>query len=84
MDPVKDNISILIIGADTSDVRESKGNARSDTLILATLNKKDNSIKLVSIPRDTYTYIPDLGYETKINHAYAKGGVYQQLKPWKA
>ncbi|KKB45008.1 LCP family protein [Bacillus thermotolerans] len=75
--PLRDNISILFIGLDESDVREESGGGngwRSDALMLATLNVEDKSIKLLSIPRDTYTYIPEVGYETKINHAYAFGG----------
>src|SRR5699024_7653135 len=27
-----------------------------------------------SIPRDSYVYIPEVGYEDKINHAHAFGG----------
>lgn len=72
--PIKDNISILFIGIDESDVRTKEDKARSDALMLATLNVKDKSIKLLSIPRDSYTYIPKVGYKTKINHAHAYGG----------
>lgn len=42
--------------------------------MLATLNKDDKSVKLLSIPRDSYVYIPEVGYEDKINHAHAFGG----------
>ncbi|MFS0674950.1 LCP family protein [Ornithinibacillus sp. 179-J 7C1 HS] len=74
VDPGEDNVSILIIGVDSSEKREAYGTPRSDTLILATLNKKEKSVKLVSIPRDSLVYIPEVGYETKINHAHAYGG----------
>ena len=75
VEPLTDNISILFIGVDDSEERgQSDNNIRSDALVLATLNNKDKSIKLVSIPRDTYTYIPDGGYEDKITHAYAYNG----------
>lgn len=75
VEPLTDNISILFIGVDDSAERgQSDNNIRSDALILATLNNKDKSIKLVSIPRDTYTYIPDKGREDKITHAYALNG----------
>src|SRR5699024_2063606 len=30
--------------------------------------------KLLSIPRDSYVYIPEVGYKTKITHAHAFGG----------
>lgn len=72
--PLNDNISILFIGIDESDVRTKEDKARSDALMLATLNVKDKSIKLLSIPRDSYAYIPKVGYKTKINHAHAYGG----------
>ncbi|WP_085991043.1 LCP family protein [Oceanobacillus senegalensis] len=74
VDPSKDNFSMLIIGADESEERDNEGAARSDTLMLATFNKEDKSVKLVSIPRDSLVYIPEVDRETKINHAYAYGG----------
>ncbi|OZI10892.1 transcriptional regulator, partial [Bacillaceae bacterium SAS-127] len=74
--PLKDSISILFIGVDESESREEEfgGKTRSDALMLATLNIEDKSIKLISIPRDSYVYVPEVGYNTKINHAHAYGG----------
>lgn len=80
VDPLEDNISVLIIGADSSEKRKNQGNPRSDTLMLATLNKEDNSIKLLSIPRDSLVYIPYTDEEDKINHAYAKGGLLATIE----
>ncbi|WP_047985159.1 LCP family protein [Ornithinibacillus californiensis] len=74
VDPKEDNVSILFIGVDSSQKRGYNDSARSDALILATLNKEDKSVKMVSIPRDSLVYIPEVGYETKINHAHAYGG----------
>ncbi|MCC2248674.1 MAG: LCP family protein [Bacillota bacterium] len=74
VDPNVDNVSVLIMGVDASDLRNNADNARTDTLMVATLNKDDKSVKLVSIPRDSYVYIPEVGYKTKINHAHAYGG----------
>src|SRR5690625_84630 len=74
VDPKFDNVSILIMGVDSSDKRENAASARTDTLMLATLNKDAKSVKLISIPRDSYVYIPEVGYEDKINHAHAFGG----------
>lgn len=74
VDPKFDNVSILIMGIDTSDKRGNSDTARTDTLMLATLNKEEKSVKLISIPRDSYVYIPEVGYEDKINHAHAFGG----------
>lgn len=75
VDPKFDNVSILIMGIDESDSRLAEYHpARTDALLLATLNRENKSVKLLSIPRDTYVYIPHVGYEDKINHAYAFGG----------
>jgi len=75
VDPNNDNISILFLGIDDSEVRDVEGNARSDAMVLATLNEEEKSIKLVSIPRDSYVEIPSKGYKDKITHAHAFGGV---------
>lgn len=82
VDPTVDDVSILFIGVDQSEKRKAnnESNELTDALILATLNKDDKSVKMVSIPRDSYVYIPDLGYTTKINHAHAFGGVASTLE----
>ncbi|EFS03664.1 LytR family transcriptional regulator [Listeria seeligeri FSL S4-171] len=36
-----------------SDARAGEENGRADTIILATANKQQNNVKMVSIPRDT-------------------------------
>ena len=73
--PIEDNVSILLIGVDDSENRgQGADNSRSDALILATLNKKTKTVKTLSIPRDSYVYIPSKGYRDKINHAHAYGG----------
>ncbi len=63
--------NIVIFGLDTRDNSLKRGN--SDTIMIASINKKTKDVKLVSIYRDTYVSIPELGY-TKINAAYANGG----------
>ncbi|MBE1554968.1 LCP family protein [Sporosarcina limicola] len=75
VEPAHDNISILFIGVDDSEVRhQGDSNSRSDALLFATLNPNKKSVKLVSIPRDSYVYIPEVGYHDKITHAHAFGG----------
>lgn len=69
-----ENASILIIGVDDSKSRNYSDSTRSDALMVATFNKKDKSVKLLSIPRDSYVYVPEKGDYTKINHAYALNG----------
>lgn len=75
-----ENTSILFIGVDDSDKRKSNGSSRSDALMLATFNKEEKSIKLLSIPRDSYVHIPEKEIYTKINHAHAYGGVKLTLE----
>ncbi|GHH97463.1 LCP family protein [Neobacillus kokaensis] len=75
-----DKTSILLIGVDDSDKRKNNGPARSDALMLATFNKTDKSVKLLSIPRDSYVHIPEKDIYTKINHAHAYGGVKLTLE----
>lgn len=72
--PLKDNVSVLLIGVDESEKRADMGSYRSDTLILATINKDDHRISMLSIPRDSYVYIPERDVRTRINSAYAYGG----------
>jgi polyisoprenyl-teichoic acid--peptidoglycan teichoic acid transferase len=63
--------SVLLMGVD-----ERKGDSgRSDSLIVLTVNAHNNSVKMLSIPRDTRTEIIGKGTQDKINHAYAFGGV---------
>src|SRR5690625_1859203 len=81
VDPKFDNVSILIMGVDENELRQGRDDVtRTDALILATLNKHEQSVKLLSIPRDSYVYIPEVGYEDKINHAHAFGGTYATIE----
>jgi len=69
-------ISILLMGVD----QEGNGTGRSDSLMLFTLNQKTKSMKITSIPRDSYTEIVGKGKKDKINHAYAFGGIDMAVK----
>lgn len=62
-------VTILLLGAD----RRKNEPARTDSIILCTLNKTQNTITLTSILRDTYVRIP--GYKSnRINAPYVFGG----------
>jgi LCP family protein required for cell wall assembly len=75
VNPKKDNISVLFMGVDESDVRNFGDAVRTDALILATFNKAGKSVNLVSIPRDSYVHLPFKDDMDKINHAHVFGGV---------
>jgi polyisoprenyl-teichoic acid--peptidoglycan teichoic acid transferase len=64
--------NIAIFGVDSRDNALEKS-THSDTIVIASINRKTKDIKLVSVYRDTYVDIPDKGYN-KINAAYFKGG----------
>ncbi|MEK3857184.1 polyisoprenyl-teichoic acid--peptidoglycan teichoic acid transferase TagU [Cytobacillus sp. FSL H8-0458] len=71
----KDPFSVLLLGVD-----EREGDrGRSDTMIVMTVNPNKESVQMVSIPRDTRTEIIGKGFEDKINHAYAFGGVEMSM-----
>ncbi|KOO50416.1 LytR family transcriptional regulator [Priestia koreensis] len=71
-----DPISILLLGVDERE----KDRGRSDSMMLLAVNPKTNSVKMVSIPRDTRTEIVGKGKVDKINHAYAFGGVEMSIE----
>lgn len=71
-------VNIALFGIDSRSVTNSS-NSRSDSIIIASIDKKHNKIKLTSIMRDTYVNISGKGYD-KINHAYAFGGPELAIK----
>lgn len=71
----QDPFSVLLLGVDERE--DDRG--RSDTMIVMTVNPADESTKMVSIPRDTYTEIIGRGTKDKINHAYAFGGIEMSM-----
>ena len=72
VDPVNDPISILFLGLDT---RDGDLSGRTDSMILTTFNPNEKSVRMLSLPRDSY--VPIIGRDThdKLNHAHAFGGL---------
>jgi LCP family protein required for cell wall assembly len=65
--------SILFMGIE--DYSTGGQDGHTDSLILATLDPKEKTMKMISIPRDTRTEIAGQnGLVTKITHAYNYGG----------
>ena len=70
-------VNILVMGIDR--VPEAPKNTaavfagRSDTMLLLRLDPADNSVRMLSIPRDTQVNIPGVGL-AKINDANVEGG----------
>lgn len=78
VNPSKDAVSILFLGIDDNEGRRKNGqtteHSRTDSMILSTFSPEKRQIRLLSIPRDTISYIPKVGYYDKITHAHAYGG----------
>ncbi|MDT4052195.1 LCP family protein [Staphylococcus arlettae] len=78
VNPSKDPVSILFLGIDENEQRKKNGQSasksRTDAMIFSTLNPDTQQLRMLSIPRDTISYIPKMGYYDKITHAHAFGG----------
>ncbi|MGK7940112.1 MAG: LCP family protein [Crocosphaera sp.] len=70
-------INLLVLGVDRvldSSPGSVEGfNGRSDTILLLRFDPAENSVKMLSVPRDSRVNIPGVGY-TKVNDANARGG----------
>ena len=64
--------TVLLIGTDSRDLSQERG--RSDSMILASINKKTRELTLTSFLRDSYVYIDDEYGYGKLNAAYSYGG----------
>ena len=72
-------VNVAFFGSDSRDLHNEYA-GRSDSIMIASINPVKKSIKLISIPRDTYVNVPN-GYGwTKINHAYAYGQEQLSIK----
>jgi len=65
-DPLLGTTNVLIVGLD---------DRRSDALVLAVIDRRSQSVRILSIPRDSRVSIPGRQRPDKINHAYAFGGL---------
>ena len=65
-------LNVALFGLDSRENDLGKGN-RSDTMMIASLNKETKEVKLVSIYRDTLLQLDDGSYN-KANAAYSFGG----------
>lgn len=68
----KDIVNIMLVGIDRRP--GEKYNTRSDSMILCTVNTRNNSLTMTSFLRDIYVSIPGRG-GNKLNAAYQYGGM---------
>ncbi len=71
-----DTLNVLLLGLDG----EGFDDTRSDVIIIASISKNSDKIKLLSVQRDTLVYIPITETYEKINHSYAYGGAREVVK----
>jgi LCP family protein required for cell wall assembly len=65
------SMNLVLLGSDTRSTNGKGG--RSDSIILVHIDKENDFLSMLSIPRDLRVKIPGHGYN-KINAAYAYGG----------
>ena len=80
VDIKKKPFSILFRGVEDYSTKGEKG--RTDSLIVVTLDPKQKTMKMLSIPRDTRVQLAGdtTGAKTKINAAYSKGGKEETIE----
>lgn len=69
----EDMLHFLLIGEEAMEEEALGMNGRSDTMIVASINLKNHTLKLTSFMRDLYVDIPGYG-KNRLNAAYSFGG----------
>ncbi|MBE2183263.1 MAG: LCP family protein [Anaerolineae bacterium] len=64
-----DILNFLLLGSDTTHPTNA---GRTDVIIVVSVNQTAGTVSLLSIPRDLYVYIPEIGMN-RINTAYGLG-----------
>ena len=72
-------INILLLGVDSRDMKNIKG-TRSDAIMIVSINKETNDVKVISVYRDTYLKMGDTSTFDKITHACAYDGPELTMK----
>jgi LCP family protein required for cell wall assembly len=66
-------VTFLLLG---SDKRPGQTYFRTDTIVIAAVRPGSGQVTLISIPRDLYVYIPNVGMD-RLNAAYEYGEIHQ-------
>ncbi len=78
LDSLKGYKNVALFGVDISANNNLGKGARTDTIMILSLNEDTGDAKLVSVYRDTYLNVGNDSYN-KANSAYAKGGPEQAI-----
>lgn len=74
---MKDIVNVLVIGVDYAEERETwngKHAYHADVMLLLAIDFNNNTVDMISIPRDTYAKIPGVEGKYKINASIDCGG----------
>lgn len=71
--------NILLLGVDSRDM-DNLDNTRSDAIMMVSINKDTNEVKLLSVYRDTYMKMGDTSTYDKITHACYYDGPEMTMK----
>lgn len=71
--------NILLLGVDSRDMDDLKG-TRSDAIMIVSINKDTNDVKILSVYRDTFLKMGDTTTYDKITHACVYGGPEMTIK----
>jgi LCP family protein required for cell wall assembly len=66
-----DILNIILLGTD-EDLQPNEPSVRTDTMVIVSINRTAGSVAMLSLPRDLYVCIPQLGMQ-RINVAYGWG-----------
>lgn len=81
---MKDIVNIMLIGVDYADERDTWGGKHayhSDVMIVVAVNFEQNTVDMISLPRDTYARIPGVDGIYKLNASIDCGGGYPEGLP---
>ncbi len=81
--PIDSNVeNILLVGIDATQGDGAEGTYganRADSIMVLSINHKTNSLKIISLMRDTKTYFPNTQSYHKLNAAFSYGGIGLQI-----
>lgn len=74
--------NILLVGIDATQGNGGEGSYganRADSIMVLSINRKTNTLKIASLLRDTKTYFPNTQSNHKLNAAFSYGGIGLQI-----
>lgn len=75
-----DIVNVLLIGNDYRKEKFYEASGLTDVMMIATMDKKHNTLKLSTLMRDTLVDVTNKNEKDKINSAYSYGGVKNLYK----